>query len=170
MSAKLALEKYSRRHAGVRKKRAKKEKRETPEKKVEREVLIWAEARGFDISVVESKAVYSAAAGRYLRGQAAPGFSDLAGVTPLGIGCFVELKAKGRVNTIRPSQIDFLLRKIRKGAFAACVDSASTLSNIYDQWLSYIVSGKIEEAKKFLITSLPKYKEIDFDGDNELPW
>lgn len=169
MGAKKALLNFSRRASGVKKQRQKKAKNERPEKQVEKEVLAWCEDAGFDVSVVESKAVFSRAAGRYLRGQASPGFSDLAGITPDGTGCFIELKAKGRINTIRRSQVDFLLRKIRKGAFAVCVDDAVSLGNIYRSWIELIKQSD-EEAKKYLIMILPKAHLADDDSDNELSW
>ena len=168
MSVKLALEKYSRKAAGLGKKsgKEKKTKNQSPEKIVEKEIIAWCKSRGFDISIVESKAVFSRAAGRYLRGQTKAGFSDMAGVTGDGTGAFIELKAKGRLSTISRSQFDFLYSKIRKGAFACCVDSADLINKIYSDWLELKTSDP-EMAKKVLQEYLPKQKYLD---DNELSW
>jgi hypothetical protein len=170
MSAKLALEKYSRRAAGLGKKsgKEKKTKNQSPEKIVEKEVIEWCKYRGFDISVVESKAVFSRAAGRYLRGQTKAGFSDLAGVTGDGTGAFIELKAKGRLGTISRSQFEFLYSKIRRGAFACCVDSADLLNSIYNEWLE-VKSLDPDVAKIILQDYLPKQKYLD-DVSDDIPW
>ena len=170
MSAKLALDRYSRRQ--MRKKpREKKQKNESPEKEVEKEVIEFLEKSGFDISIVESKAVFSQSAGRYLRGQTEAGFSDIAGVCPDGIGCFIELKAKGKKRTIRPAQVDFLTRKIRKNAFGCCVDSVSDIADIYNNWLN-LRATSINDAQKYLLDILPKSSlqdRVDAAID-DLPW
>lgn len=176
MSAKLALEKYLRRSAGLGKKRERKDKKRSsistersPEKEVEKEALVWCKSKGFDISVVESKAVYSRAAGRYLRGQTEAGFSDLVGVTNDGRAVFIELKAKGKLSTLKPHQYDFLLRKIKLGAFACCIDSASLLDEVHSKW-SHLIEIEPEMAKKYLEEILPKSKLTKEILDDELPW
>lgn len=86
------------------------------------------------MSVVESKAVYSVKSGRYLRGKAEHGHSDLSSVTPTGIACFIEVKARGKRHTLRPSQWKFLMDRIEVGAFACCTDSAEMLESLYDEF------------------------------------
>jgi hypothetical protein len=138
VSVKSALFKYSSRNTGIKRKREIKErKNERPEKITEKEVLSWCKAKGFDVSVVESKAVYSRGAGRYLRGQTEAGFADIAGCTDDGTAAFIELKARGKLKTIRPAQILFLERKARLGAFACCVDSASLIDGIFVLWTQH---------------------------------
>lgn len=169
--AKFALERYLKRQLRGNK-RAKREKNESPEKAVEKEVVRWLASAGFCVSVVESKAVYSPSAGRYLRGQTEPGFTDICGVTPTGIGCFIELKAPGRKSTIRPAQVDFIQRKIKKNAFACCVDSFTDLADVYRTW-SMLLKESDVRAQEFLISRLPKSKlnKIeDVDPSSEIPW
>ncbi len=166
MSAKLALNRYYQRQLKKNKPRTSNEPRKAPEKETEKDVMQWCQKRGFDVSVVESKAVYSKSANRYLRGQTEAGFSDIAGCTDEGVGFFVELKAKGRVNTIRPAQVDFLTRKIRHGAFACCCDSADMLNNIYTNW-SVIRKESYKKAQDYLMSVLPKSKP---EEENELKW
>jgi len=154
MSALDALNKFSTKDAkkhGPKKKRA---KNKAPEKDVQREVMAWFIAHGFFISVIESKAVFSASAGRYLRGQAVSGFPDLVGCSPNGQATFVELKSPGRRNTLRDGQRDFLERAIAHGAFAVCTDTVDFLSMAYEHWLK--VSG--DNKKTFLLSLLPKQK------------
>ena len=168
MSVKLALEKYSRRAAGVKRKRQSNQGNASPEKEVEKEVLEWARKADFDLSVVESKATYSLSAGRYLHGNAEAGFPDLVGNTPMchgSIACFIELKAKGKINTIRPGQVEFLSRKIKRGCFAVCVDSAESLANHYRHWHNLLLESQVL-AIDYLLSVLPKYK----DDSNELLW
>lgn len=167
MSAKLALDKFSRRHAGIKRQRQKNEKRQSPEKEVEKEVIEWCRKRGFDVSVVESKAVFSRSAQRYLRGQTEAGFSDIAGCDDCGRAVFIELKARGKKNTIRPAQVEFLLRKIRLGAFGVCVDSVDCLNDFYINW-SILKKESEEKAKNYLLSVLPKSNQKEYTDD--IPW
>lgn len=172
MSARSALEKYSRRHAGIKKREPKEKKKVqkengTPEGAVQKEVLDWCKQRGFDISVVESKAVYSRSAGRYLRGQTEAGFSDLVGVSPNGRAVFIELKALGKRSTLKPHQYDFLLRKIKLFAFAVCVDSVRSLDDAFNTW-SNLIHDNPDQARMFLEEHLPKSRRTKEMLDDEL--
>jgi hypothetical protein len=158
VSVKSALEKYSKRFANVKKKKS---KNKAPEKEVQKEIVLWLMSCGFDVSVVESKAVYSRSANRYLRGQTEPGFSDLAGVTPNGIGCFIELKAVGKIANVSRAQHDFINRKIRLGAFACVVDSVSYLAEVYRVWVLLLKQNE-QDAKDYLLSLLPDKFNDDF--------
>ncbi len=109
-----------------------------PEKLVQDQVLAHLRQKGWSVDVVESKAVYSHRAGRYLRGQTRPGMTDLVGVTgPIGphglaIPIFIELKAPGRISTVRPAQVEFMAEKSRQGAFCAVVDSIERFTLAWD--------------------------------------
>lgn len=163
MSAKSALENYSRRHLGIKKPRKKNSK---PEKEVEAKVVAWCKENGFEISVVESKAVFNRAAGRYIKGQTDAGFSDMAGITGDGSGCgaFIELKAQGKLKTISVAQYDFLLAKIQKGAFSCCIDSVELLAQIYYGWLT-LKHQNPNDAKSYLISFLPKPRQLKTSND-----
>jgi alpha-galactosidase len=159
LSAKRALENYLRKSAGL-KRETKPKKHKTsnrePEREVQKAVTQWCKEKGFDVSVVESKAVYSRSAGRYLRGQTEAGFSDIVGTDTNGKAIFIELKAAGKLSTLKPHQYDFLLRKIRLGAFAVCVDSAVLLDSIYSRWTN--LADHPAHAKRYLEELLPKSK------------
>jgi hypothetical protein len=106
-----------------------------PEKIVELEVLEACKQLGFSVSVIDSKATYSKNLGRYSQSRSAPeGFPDLVGCTPNGVLAAIELKARGKLRTIRPKQVDFLQKKIEMNCFAVCVDSADLLFDLYLQW------------------------------------
>ena len=174
MSVKKALEKYSRKAMGVKREKKDKPKKvsgRAPEKQVEQEILQWCKKRGFDVSVVESKAVYSRSAGRYLRGQTEAGFSDLVGVDANGRAVFIELKAVGKRKTLKPHQYDFLLRKIRLGAFACCTDSVHHINELYSIFNNLLNNcDNTELAKQHLADDLPKNKLICEVFDEPLPW
>jgi hypothetical protein len=108
-------------------------------------------AEGFSVHVVESKAVYSARAGRYLRGMTTTGMSDLVAASPKGQAVFIEAKAPGKRSSLRPAQRDFLLGKIECHAFAVCVDS---LEQLQKAWAHWGVLGDTEAAV-FLRAHLP---------------
>lgn len=102
-----------------------------PEKEVSLACMAWLKANGFSCNVVESKAVYSEASGRYMSGQTDPGFSDCVGVHVSSVAVFIEFKAKGRLSTLRPAQKAFLRDKIKHNAFACVVDSVEMLAETW---------------------------------------
>ena len=137
-------------------------KNKKPEKEVEKQVMAWLEQNDFSCHVVESKAVYNYQAGRYLKGQTVSGMPDVIGVTPDGIGCFIELKAPGRRSRLREAQREFLETKIRRGAFSLCVDSVGYLSSAYDNWLQISKDNR----EHFLRGLLPS-KRVRNEEDHE---
>ena len=107
-----------------------------PEKLVEKDCLLWAKNNQIFLHIVEAKAVFSQAVGRYLSGQVESGFPDLVGNNNNGQVLWVELKAKDRRSTITPLQYLFLKTKIEQGCFAVVVDSADRLHEYYYTWLN----------------------------------
>lgn len=127
-------------------------KNRKPEKRVESDVLSMAYALGMSLDVIESKAVYSVRAKRYLRGSAPEGFPDLVGNDKNGTACYIELKSPANKNGLSDEQRDFLMKKIEFCVFAACTYSADHFRNLYENWAA--LDGK--EAQEFLRASLPK--------------
>lgn len=124
----------------------------TPEKIVEKEVLEVCAQLKFDVDVVDSKGVFSRAANRYTKNRHIPdGFSDLVGNTENGLAVFIELKAKGKLKTLRQNQRAFLTRKIENGCFACVVDNAESLCNIYLKFISL----PVVERPNYLLSTLP---------------
>ena len=78
----------------------------------------------------------------------------MAGVTPNGIGCFIELKSVGKRSNVSRAQSDFLTRKIRLGAFACCTDSVVNIAETYRIWV-ILLKQNGEEAKDYLLSLLP---------------
>lgn len=136
--------------------KARASKNKSPEKLVQTECLHWLRAQGFDVYVVESKATYSQSSQSYRSSSAIPGFSDIVGCDNHGVFLAIELKAKGRLSTLKEHQRKFLTEKISRGGFGVCVDSAELLKTLYQKW-SYITG---EPAKQFLLDSLPKQKDV----------
>ena len=137
-----------------------------PEKEVEKAVLRACDDVKIDINVVESKAVYSVHAGRYLRGQAAPGFSDLVGNTCFGTAVYIELKAKGKRANLSDAQREFLKRKITTECFACVTDSEEHFLSLYSRWAN-LFSKDRAQAVKLLNDSLPKERASRRGPD---PW
>lgn len=141
-------------HSRQLRKDAPKRTNKKPEKVVEKLVMSWLNARGFSVNVIEAKATYSRAAGRYLSGQTDAGVSDIVGNDRYGCGVFIELKAPGKRATLRPAQSQFLKEKIRTNCFAVCVDSVDLLERLYRNWSS--VDGV--DSQKYLMNELPKQR------------
>ena len=132
-------------------------KNKKPEQQTVKECMEWFHEFGFSMHVVDSTAVYSVSAGRYLTGQTVAGFSDSAGCTPEGVGCFVEFKAKGQLRTLRPAQREFLRAKILKGCFACVVDSKTLLHETYFHWVR-LERIDSQAPTAYLLDQLPRMK------------
>lgn len=137
------------------KRRARNEK---PEKLVEMACMEWLKENNFSCDVVESKAIFSRKANRYLRGNAPIGFSDIVGCDANGVAVFIELKAFGKRNNISDEQKAFLIKKIMRGAFACCTDSVDYLSKLYRVWYDHKLLGNSEQGKRWLLHHLSDSK------------
>lgn len=169
MSAKDALFRFYSKRARVKKPRGK--KNASPENDFKKIAKTWLEKNGFSVNVIESKAVWSESAGRYLRGNADVGFSDLVGVTPyLGVAFFIELKAPGRRSSIKLHQIEFLKSKINNHAFACCTDSIEHLEKCFRTWVNFKNSNQHQDAINFLLNDLPKKegKQVSLDKSDTI--
>jgi hypothetical protein len=130
-----------------------------PEKLVEKDVLAWAKDNGVHLHVVESKAIWSMEAGRFIEGQAEVGYPDLSGNNNYGHSIWIELKAKDKRHNLSPGQYQFLLNKIEQGCFAVVVDSAERVSEFYYTWL------KKKDRQGYLTSILPVPSAIKKEND-----
>lgn len=126
-----------------------------PEKQVEFEILAWARRNGFDLSVVDTAAVWNPMAGRYLRRQASESLPDLIGNYG-GLSVWIELKAAGQRSSINSKkslhQRQFLTRKIQQGCFAVVTDGEAHLTKV---WNAYRVASTYDK-QAILMGDLPK--------------
>jgi hypothetical protein len=126
-----------------------------PEDLVKFQCLSWMNSAGFSVQCIESKAVYSARAGRYLRGQTKKGTPDIIGTTPFqGVSCYCEVKAAGRIKNLSSHQVMYLEEKIKHGAFACVTDSHILLASTYKDWVELRAAGKYAEAQIYLLKKL----------------
>ena len=160
MSTEDAINKYSIKQYETDRKPIRKNKK--PEKKVEAACLTWLHDNGFNMSVVDSGSVWGGQNRGYGVQKAPTGFSDLCGCTPMGMGCFIELKAKGKRSALRMAQREFLKLKILKGCFACVVDSADNLAEQYDGWIKARHSS-VDDSIFYLMNKLPR-KKSEEDG------
>lgn len=131
----------------------------------------WLEANGFSMSIVESRAVYNAEAGRFVDGQAEAGFPDSVGCCPDGTGAFVEFKAPGKRSTVRPGQYEFLKAKLELGCFAVVADSVESLANQWREY-SHLRAMNRQLAINFLRRQLPEPRVLRQQAPdaNDLPF
>lgn len=133
------------------------------EKKViEPLVLYWLKCNDFDMSVVDTAAVWNPIAQRYLRRQASESLPDLIG-NRFGLSVWIELKSQGKRHTINKKnkkhqreQRDFIIRKIRQGCFACVTDGVPHLRAL---WFKYINAATELEKKQILMEDLPRLTE-----------
>lgn len=118
--------------AQTRKPRSKRNK--APEKQLEKQVLEWLREVGCDVNVVEAKATFNPKIGMYLNSMTTPGMADIVGNDSEGFAIYVELKAKGKLSTLRDNQYEFLKRKILTFSFGVCIDSLDLLKDYYKNW------------------------------------
>lgn len=164
MSVKDALARFYQRQCDeLEKAKRPKRKNGRPEFELKVIVLKWLRDQGFSVDSVESKAVYSKAAGRYLNSQTTVGMPDIIGTTPEGLGAFIELKIKGRRGTLRDAQRVFLTEKINRFAFAVCIDSIECLSQV---WTEFNHRRKMspELGKNFLLRHLPPSRQKETES------
>ena len=136
------------------------QKTKKPEKIVEAEVLTWLNINGFSADVIDSKATYSSAAGRYMNSMAPVGFLDIVATDPIGRACYIELKAKGKRNNVSIGQYVFAMQKIDHFAFVVVVDSASSLEYYYKAYCEYIKIGDFKGSMAFLKSIMPTNSTI----------
>lgn len=150
MSVRDALTRYLNRNA--REKRQANKKRNNPEKQVEKEILLWAEKMGFDLTVVDSGFVHWSQ-----KKVSETGFSDLVGNFD-GTAVFIELKAPYQKRTPSASQYFFLERKIKSGCFACVTDSSLHIDELWQRWLGIVDA---DARKKMLLKELKKPRNVD---------
>jgi hypothetical protein len=136
-------------------------KNEKPEKEVEKSVLAWCKQNGLFVSVVESKAVFSQGANRFLKGQAQSGFPDLVVLIAAGLFVAIELKAKGRRSSVRVNQYNFLKQVIQNQGFAAVVDCQEYLETLY---FGFLKEADQSNRKNYLMSCLPVPRELKEDN------
>lgn len=156
MSAKDALERYITKteKSAARKLTNRGKKNKSPEKDLVKALLVWLKNNEFDCNVVESKATFSQATGLYTGRVAVAGFPDIVGNWKNGLATYIEVKAPGRISTLRELQRDFLLKKINSNCFAVCVDSVYLLDHL---WEEYTASDRISR-QRYLLDQLPTKK------------
>lgn len=125
-------------------------KKVKPEKITQSLIQSWCLKNSFWVHVIESKATFSKNLNRYLRGNAPEGFPDMVGITPCGLACYIELKARGKRSNLSPEQTSFLVKAIALGAFAVVTDSPENIEAIWRCWQS------TNDKKHFLLTQVPK--------------
>ena len=122
----------------------------TPEKKVEQQIMSWCFVKKWSIDVFDSKATFSVASGSYKRSKSMRvGTPDILGCDDKGHAVFIELKAPKKEDVCRIEQREFLLRKIKAGAFACVVSSSTQLNELYSEWSK-------NKSKEYLENMLPK--------------
>lgn len=148
-----ALNAYSKRHMPKPKR-----KNKAPEKSFQKLLYDHLRAIGCSVDVVNSKAVYSQSAGRYLRGQAVSGFPDLVGCNQYGLHMAIECKAVGKRRTAKQHQLEFLKEKIEHGAFAMVCDDIETFNKLYNAWLNHRKLNQKAQAQTLLLYYLNNFK------------
>lgn len=126
-----------------------------PEKEItEPDVLAWCKQNRFDMTVVDTSAVWNPMAGRYLRKQASESLPDLIGNYG-ALSVWIELKAPKSRSDINAAknrhQRAFLIRKIDQGCFAVVTDGSEHLSMI---WKKYRMASDFDK-KAVLLADLP---------------
>lgn len=120
-----------------------------PERAFAHQLLKHMRANGFSMDIVDSS-TFNKQAGYHTQSVHTVGFSDLVGCCLEGRAIYIEVKAPGKRNTLRPAQRVFLTAKINSNAFAIVCDS---LQSFDVQWASFLLSV---DRKRYLLDQLPK--------------
>jgi len=135
-------------------------KNKKPEKEVEFKVKCWLKRHQFSFDVIEAKNTYSSQSGRYTGSNVPSGFPDVCACDRNGFSVWIELKAPGKLSTLRGAQRVFLLDKIHHNAFACVCDSVDRLEFIYKRWLALRNSREFVSARNFLMNFIPPAAKI----------
>ena len=150
-STRQALENYYKKTAN---KKAVKKRNKKPEYEFVKSFMAWAKTTDLSLHSVESKAVYSAAAGRYLHSQTSESLPDIIGNYG-ALSLWIEAKAKDRRSSLKPHQREFLVNKINDGCFACVTDSIEHFKNLFEAYLKC----KGNDRKQLLMDALPKKRK-----------
>lgn len=125
----------------------------TPEKLVEKKVLLMCLELNLSVEIYDSKGQYSEAQEVYTSNLGMQnGTPDLMGCDRYGHFVAIELKAPLKENLCTLDQRNFLKRKIESNGFGVVVSCEQKLKQIYLTWLSL----SLPERRSFLLDLLPK--------------
>ena len=147
LGVKRAMERYLLKQEKLNRPRQQK-KNKKPEDEIRKKIFLYLKSVGFYPLIVESKAVYSVEAGKYLTGQVQSGTSDIIAIAPAGYFVAIEVKAKSKRSTLKSHQKEFLKEIIHRNGFASCSDSLEHFQNLFESWLR-------NPSKLLLINDLP---------------
>lgn len=134
----------------IKKKRA--TKNQKPEAAVVAQIQQWCYAQGWQVQRIESKNTFNPKAGRWISSPTTPGTPDIIGTLPSGVFVAIEVKAPGKLKTLRDNQREFILQKISSNAFCIVTDSVARLEKIYNHWRTL---SSLTEKREFLLTQMP---------------
>jgi hypothetical protein len=129
----------------------KRTKSKQPEREVERQILASLNARGWYLIKTDAKAVYSAAAGRFVNAKISAGTLDLTGSDADGNAVFLEVKAPGRIKNLSEGQLLTLVSHCRQGRFAIVADSIELVLAHHRTWQT---CQDLSQRRKFLMDLL----------------
>lgn len=134
-------------------------KRSGPEYEVQIEIESYGKQHGFDLTIVDTSAVYNPAAKRYVASMASESLPDVIGNWG-AVSVWVELKARGQRSAINSKrnrhQLAFLIRKIKQGCFACVTDSREHFHSIVTRFKN---AQDFSDRRAVLISDLPKNRE-----------
>jgi len=130
-----------------------------PEKLVEVEILAFGKRHGFDLTVVDTSAVWNPQANRYLSRMASESLPDLIGNWN-SVSVWIELKARGCRSVINSKacshQLQFIIRKINQGCFACVTDSSEHLNQLC---MKFKNAKDLAERRAVLMNDLPRNRQ-----------
>lgn len=122
-------------------------------------IQYWAKTNGLMLKRYESKAIKRTVGGRTIWRTAGLdyGTPDLMG-TGKGYSVAIEVKAPGRLSTLRPKQREFLVDLINAGGFGVVADDAVTLGQLWAEFLDRKANGF--DTTRWLLEQLPEGKNV----------
>lgn len=144
-------------------------KNDKPEKRLQTDALHWMRTKGWSVNVFEAKSTYDPSRGRYISQSMKAGTLDIGGSTSEGIACVIELKAPGKLSTLRDNQRKTLHEKINSNNFACVVDSVHRLETMYTEWRRLRDLGDAAGARAYLVSMIPPESKSGLESEELFP-
>lgn len=104
-------------------------KNKKPERDLQKKIFSWCREAGMHVYITDRG--YWGRIGMLYSCPFAQGHSDISGNDKDGLSVYIEVKAPGRIKTLKSDQREFLKERIKEKCFATVTDDLEKLKSLY---------------------------------------